>query len=98
MSYTLKDYLREEKERHDKMFPPINCKKMYEKAKKSHTCDICGCEIPIGDHIWWYKPNPTYNKKTKKNDYYKWSTRCIDHEPRSHEELKEIEAKEAYYE
>ena len=95
MSYSHIDYLNEEKNRLNKLFPPIKCKKMYEKAKKSHICEYCGDEIPIGDHIWWYKPNPTYNRKTKKNDYYKWRTRCIEHEPKSREELKQIQAKEA---
>ena len=95
--YTLQDYLREEKEAFYKIFPPINYKKMYEKAQKSHICEQCGDEIPIGDQVWWYKPNPTYNKTTKKNDYYKWRTRCTKCEPRNHEELKQIENKEAIY-
>ena len=96
-NYTEEDYIREEKERFNKLFPLINYKIMYEKARKSHDCEMCGNEIPIGDHVWWYKPNPTYNKKTKKNDYYKWRTRCTDCEPSSHEELKQIKSKEAYY-
>jgi len=97
MNYSHSDYLKELKAQYDKMFPPINYKKMYEKATKTHMCDMCGCEIPIGDQVWWYKPNPTYNRKTKKNDYYKWRTRCIDHEPKNHEEVKQILNKEAYY-
>jgi len=95
MKYTYEDFLKEEKEALDKQYPKIKYKKMYERAKKSHTCDMCGCEIPIGDQVWWYKPNPTYNNRTKKNDYYKWRTRCIKHEPHNHEELKQIMAKEA---
>jgi|LGOV01.1.fsa_nt_gb hypothetical protein len=97
MSYSHADYLKEMEAQYNKMFPPIKCKKMYEKAKKTHICDQCGCEIPIGDQVWWYKPNPTYNRNTKKNDYYKWRTRCIKHEPKSHEELKQILNKEKYY-
>lgn len=97
MSYTQADYLKEEKERLDKLFPPIKEKKQTT-AKKQHFCDHPDCdnnEIHPGELVWWYKPKPTYSKTTKKKTYHKWRTRCMNHEPMSYEEFKQIKAKEA---
>lgn len=41
-------------------------------AKKNHTCYKCGEEIHKGEKMLNIKPNPVYNKKTKKKTYYKW--------------------------
>ena len=94
MSYTYTDYLKEEKEALDKQYPKIKYKKQVT-AKKQQFCEDCGCEIHIGEEMFWYKPRPEYNKRTKKKTYFKWRPRCIDCEPMSYEELKEIKAKEA---
>ena len=59
-------------------------------ARKSHTCELCGCEIHKGEDIWWYKPKPKYNKITKKKLYSSWRKRCGDHEPKSYAELELI--------
>ena len=57
-------------------------------------CEMCGTEIHKGEHIWWYKPRPDYNKFTKIKDYYKWRKRCYDCEPRSMEELNQLKARD----
>ena len=72
-------------------------------ARKSHTCEYCGCEIHKNEGIWWYKPEPEYfklmSKRKGKKIYHKWRKRCEDHEPKSYAELLEIEAREqlSYY-
>lgn len=96
MSYSRDDYLREEREANEKRFPKIKYQKETT-ANKQHFCDLCGCEIHPGEKLHWYKPRPTYNKRTKKKTYYKWKTRCIDHPPKSYEELTQIQAKEDKY-
>ena len=64
-------------------------------ARKSHICEVCGCEIHSGELIWWYKPKPEYNKITKSKTYSGWRKRCVDHEPRSYAELDVIYSMEA---
>ena len=59
--------------------------KFQRKAKKSHFCETCGCEIPKGDLVWWYKPYPIKNKSKGKVKWFKWRTRCIDHPPVKYE-------------
>lgn len=85
----MQDYLREEAEHYRKLYPPINYKFMRT-ATKQHFCEVCGVEIHKNELYWTYKPNPSYDKRTKKKEYHKWRKRCWDHEPRSHEELKTI--------
>lgn len=51
------------------------------KAKKSHTCEKCGCEIPIGEYYYIYKPVPT------KKYWFTWRKRCIDCKPQFYEEV-----------
>ena len=68
-------------------------------ARKSHTCEMCGCEIHKGEAIWWYKPKPDYikvrgNRKGKKT-YNEWRKRCGEHEPKSYAELEQIKAMES---
>lgn len=96
MNYTYQDYLKEEQQAHEKMFPKIKYKKQVT-ARKQHFCDECGCEIHKNEKMWWYKPRPTYNKLTKKKTYYTWRTRCEDHEPISYEELNRIKSLEDKY-
>ena len=69
--------------------------KIQRTARKSHTCELCGCEIHKGEQIWWYKPKPEYNKRTKKKTYNGWRKRCRDHEPKSYAELEQIYSMEA---
>jgi len=71
--------------------PTVNYKKLV-KAKKSHTCEMCGCEIHKNEYHWFYKPNPTYNADGTKH-YYKWRKRCRDCEPMYHSEMLQIENK-----
>lgn len=94
MKYTYADFLKEEREALDKQYPKIQYKKEVT-ARKQQFCDMCGCEIHPGEILWWYKPRPEYNKLTKKKTYFKWKPRCMNHEPRSYEELKQILNKEA---
>jgi hypothetical protein len=84
-SYSYEDELRE----FNLQYPPINYK-IQVKAKKSHTCEECGCEIHPNEYYWKYKPNPTYDKWSKKKTYHKWRKRCIDCEPVNHIELDNI--------
>lgn len=71
--------------------------KIKRTARKSHTCEFCGCEIHKNETIWWYKPKPEYNKRTKKKSYNGWRKRCVDHEPKSYAELEQIYSIEAAY-
>lgn len=64
-------------------------------ANKSHTCEMCGCEIHKNELVWWYKPKPFYFKGLRK--YFKWRKRCMDHEPKSYAELEQILAHERTY-
>lgn len=68
-------------------------------AAKSHTCEMCGCEIHKGEHIWWYKPKPNYFKVRRgfkgSKSYNKWRKRCFNCEPRSYAELDYIMSLEA---
>lgn len=50
-------------------------------ARKSHTCEYCGCEIPKGDYYWSWKPYPDKNK------WYGWRKRCLEHKPNYHYEV-----------
>lgn len=62
----------------------INYKVKYKfmrTAKKSYTCEKCGCEIPKGDHYWNWKPLPTQRY------WFAWRKRCIDCEPRHYDEV-----------
>jgi len=51
------------------------------KAQKSYVCEVCGCEIPKGDYYYTYKPYP------RKNYWYGWRKRCIDHKPVIYDEV-----------
>jgi len=68
-------------------------------AAQSHICEMCGAEIHEGEHIWWYKPIPTYRKVYKslkgRKTYHKWRKRCFDCEPLSYVELDLIRSLEA---
>lgn len=50
-------------------------------AKKSYTCEKCGCEIPKGDYYWSWKPLPS------RRYWFAWRKRCIDCEPRYYDEV-----------
>lgn len=67
--FELRDYLIH--------FPNIHMRK----ARKSHTCECCGCEIPKGDYYYSYKPYP--DKKT----WFGWRKRCLNHKPLRHNEI-----------
>ena len=68
-------------------------------AAKSHTCEMCGCEIHRGEHIWWYKPKPNYFKVNRNRKGFKtyniWRKRCFNCEPLSYAELDLIMSREA---
>lgn len=78
MSYSYKDYLNELKAEESKGI--IKTKK-HVKAIKSHTCEKCNNEIPVGDHYYIYKPVPTLKF------WFTWRKRCINCEPMYYEEL-----------
>ena len=58
----------------------VNTSKMV-KARKSHTCEKCGCEIPKGDNYYIFKPYPRFK------GWYTWRKRCIEHEPKYYDEI-----------
>lgn len=82
VDYSYSDYLKELKQEESK--GKINSKK-YVRALKSHTCEVCNCEIPKGDYYWIYKPLPT------NQFWFTWRKRCIDHEPMYYHEVNHYE-------
>ena len=77
MIYNYKDYLQELQAEESKGI--IKTKK-HVKARKSHTCEKCSCEIPVGDYYYIYKPVPTVKF------WFTWRKRCNDCEPMRYEE------------
>ena len=73
--------------------------KFLRTARKTHTCEMCGCEIHKGEHIWWYKPKPDYSKANKRfkarKTYNIWRKRCFNCEPLSYAELDLLMSREA---
>lgn len=58
----------------------VNTSKMV-KARKSHTCEKCGKEIPKGDYYYIFKPYPRFK------GWYTWRKRCIDDKPLYYDEI-----------
>ena len=74
-------YKHEKKEQERLRRKNLITSKRQRTANKIHFCEKCGCEIPKGDSVWWYKPYPVKNKITGKVTWSHWRTRCVSHEP-----------------
>ena len=69
-------------------YPPKSYKIHYpniiqvQRARKSHTCEKCNCEIPKGDSYYRYKPYPDHHNRL----WYGWRKRCLNCKPIKYDE------------